>query len=101
MARTLPEILASVNDRVSALDARLRAAEQENARLRARLEDTESRLDEARSERDRAMLDVEFLTLSHRLADTPEALLSARRRISRMIRTIDKCILLLKDDPAI
>lgn len=100
MARTLPEILVSINDRVSALENRLRAAETENARLRAQLDDTHARLDETRAERDRALLDVEFLTVSHRLADSPEAIRSARTRISRMIRTIDKCITLLKDDPA-
>lgn len=100
MIRTLPEILVSINDRVSALEGRLREAEEENTRLKAQLSDTLSLLDETRTERDRALLDVEFLTVSHRLADSPEAIRSARIRISRMIRTLDKCITLLKDDPA-
>ncbi len=100
MIRTLPEILVSINDRVSALEGRLREAEEENTRLKAQLSDTLSLLDETRTERDRALLDVEFLTVSHRLADSPEAIRSARTRISRMIRTLDKCITLLKDDPA-
>lgn len=100
MARTLPEILVSISDRVSALENRLRAVEAENALLRTQLDDTRARLDETRTERDHALLDVEFLTVSHRLADSPEAIQSARTRISRMIRTLDKCITLLKDDPA-
>ena len=42
--------------------------------------------------------DIEFLSLSHRLADNPEALVSARNKISQLIRTIDSCIRMIKED---
>lgn len=49
---------------------------------------------------DNALLEVEFLTLSHRLADSPQALADARRKISGLIRKIDAAIALIKTDPA-
>ena len=45
-----------------------------------------------------AQKEIEFLKLSHRLAATPEALVAARKEISRLIRTIDSCIRILKED---
>ena len=45
-----------------------------------------------------ALKDIEYLSLSHRLADSPEALVSARNNISELIRTIDSCIRLLRED---
>lgn len=41
---------------------------------------------------------IEFLSLSHRLADSPEALIQARNNVSRLIRTIDKCIQMINED---
>jgi len=41
---------------------------------------------------------VEFLTMSYRLADSPDTIVSARRRIARLIRTIDSCISMLKEE---
>ena len=46
----------------------------------------------------KAKQEVEFLSLSHRLASSPEALISARNEISRLIRTIDNCIRLINED---
>lgn len=42
--------------------------------------------------------DVEFLRLSHKLADSPEALVEARKEISSLVRTIDSCIRLIKEN---
>lgn len=47
---------------------------------------------------DKLNKEIEFLSLSHRLANTPEALVSARAKISALIRTIDSCIRLIKED---
>lgn len=99
MARSLLEILESSGSHADALIARLKALRDENAQLRARVEDLGTRLAEATAERDKALKDVEYLTLSHRLADTPEALVNARREVARLIRVVDRCITLLKDDP--
>lgn len=101
MARSLLEILESSRRHTDALTDRLKALQDENAQLRARVADLSDRLDEASQERDKALMDVEYLTLSHRLADTPEALVNARREVARLIRVVDRCITLLKDDPQI
>ena len=45
-----------------------------------------------------AQKDIEYLSLSHRLADSPEALVKARAEIARLIRTIDSCIRLIIED---
>lgn len=41
---------------------------------------------------------IEFLSLSHRLADNPEALAAARRKVSKLLGTIDNCIRLIKEN---
>ncbi|MCH5224541.1 MAG: hypothetical protein J1D77_01030 [Muribaculaceae bacterium] len=45
-----------------------------------------------------AKRDIEFLKISHRLAATPEALVSARNQITQLIKTIDSCIRMINDD---
>lgn len=47
---------------------------------------------------EKANKEIEYLSLSHRLASSPEALVEARKEISRLIRTIDSCIRLIKED---
>lgn len=47
---------------------------------------------------EKAQKDIEFLSMSHRLATSPQALISARNKISRLIRTIDSCIRTIKED---
>lgn len=47
---------------------------------------------------EKAQKDIDYLSLSHRLADSPEALVEARNKISKLIRTIDNCIRLIKED---
>ncbi len=99
MTRSLLEILESSARHTDALTTRLKALMEENEQLRSQVADLDDRLAQASAERDRALRDVEYLTLSHRLADNPEALVSARREVARMIRVVDRCITLLKDDP--
>ena len=65
--------------------------QKENLELRERQKSDTQRLENS-------LKDIEFLSLSHRLADSPEALMDARKEISRLIRTIDSCIRLLKED---
>lgn len=86
------------------LDARVQALQSENERLRNRAATLETEnadlrraADESARTRDRALLDAEFLAVSHRLADSPESLVSARRHIARLIRNIDRCLEMLKE----
>ena len=85
------EALAAQRD--NALD-RLKEANEEIADLR-------HQLDKALQDLHRKDLDVEFLTLSHKLADTPQALADARATVKGMIARVDKAIALLKEDARI
>jgi regulator of replication initiation timing len=98
MALSLTALLQSVDDKVTQLSAvqtqlkaRIAALEEENDNLRYELDNTRKELAAART-------DAEFLTMSHRLADSPDTIISARRRIARLIRTIDNCISMLKEE---
>lgn len=83
-AREIGEINKTLQTRIDMLEA-------ENSALRQELEDRKKDLDACRR-------DVEFLTMSHRLASSPDSLISTRRHIARLIRTIDTCISMLKEE---
>ena len=61
-------------------------------------EELRDQLDECREQLREARMEIDFLTVSHRLADSPANLISARRRVQRLIAKIDRCVSLLKDD---
>lgn len=90
---------------LSILSRRIDGLLEERDRLLDKIRelDSENRELKAQKEQDRLMLensrkDIEFLSMSHRLADSPEALVEARNKISKLVRTIDSCIRLLKED---
>ena len=92
MATPLPDILDTLRLQIEArrkeyarLKERNRLLEEENADLRRLAA-------EAQKEREKAMLDAEFLAVSHKLADSPDTLVSARRHLARLIRNIDRCL---------
>lgn len=70
---------------------RLRKAEEETADLRRELA-------AMREELHRKELDVEYLSLSHKLADTPQALAEARKTVRRMLAGVERALALLKED---
>ncbi len=86
----LQEAVTEVKAENQRLQERNRILEEENANLRR-----DAR--EAFEQRDKAMLDAEFLAVSHKLADSPDTLVAARRRISSLIRKIDRCIEMMKE----
>lgn len=98
MARPLITLLESLRDKISELDAaqdvllgRLEKLKEENDALRRDLAEKDRLLEKANS-------DIEFLTVSHRLAESPDSLVATRRRIARLIRTVDNCISMIKDE---
>lgn len=98
MDQPLVSILSDISGKLSELaasqdsmKAKIRSLEVENGNLKEELSDTRSQLQQA-------LLDVEFLKMSHRLADSPDSLIATRRRIARLIRTIDNCISMLKEE---
>ena len=97
MATPFPDILDTLRLQIEArrkeyarLKERNRLLEEENADLRRLAA-------EAQKEREKAMLDAEFLAVSHKLADSPDTLVSARRHLARLIRNIDRCLEMLKE----
>ena len=82
------DLLISLNQ---SLSEKVEALEKENETLKKQhLLDVERIVKEEKN--------VEFLSLSHRLADSPQALIEARTKIASLIRTIDSCIRILKEN---
>ncbi|MBD5358280.1 MAG: hypothetical protein HDR88_15050 [Bacteroides sp.] len=98
MAQSLITLLSQIGDKITELEAiqqqlysRIKVLEEENEDLRDQLKEKQQLLKQAN-------IDKEFLTMSHRLADSPDSIISTRRRIARLIRTIDNCISMLKEE---
>lgn len=51
-----------------------------------------------REELVKANQEIEFLTLSHRLADSPDTIIEARRKLAGLIRTINNCIRMINEE---
>ena len=98
---TLPEVIEGMQEKLELVAAHLRHEKEENQQLRNEIEDLQHKLAEKESEIARARLDAEYLTYSYRLAESPDSILQTRRRLSALIRDIDRCISMLKDDPEI
>ena len=76
-------------------------ARQALKRAREEVADLQIRLEESEKAAKRMSLDIEYLTLSHKLADTPQKLAEARATLRRLIARVDKAISLVRDDARI
>lgn len=92
--------LAEIRDKIRQLAAQRDEARALVTQLESRISDLETDLEETRGELRKARLDVEYLTVSHRLADSPDALIEARRTIAALIRKVDSAIYLLRNEPS-
>ncbi len=101
MARQLNRIIKDLRQKALALAAERDNASAEMERLTRENEALKEQLAECRHDLQTAKMEVDFLTISHRLADSPENLISARRRLQRLIAKIDRCVSLLKEDAEI
>ena len=97
MAESLMSILEKLDDRIRFLSAENAELRKLNSLLSGENEDLRRQAAETGRERDKALLDADYLSVSHKLADSPESLVSARRHISRLIRNIDRCLDMLKE----
>lgn len=93
MASLEPKIRALAAQRDDALSL-LEEALKENDRLRLELQTTRSKLQES-------MVETEYLSLSHKLADNPQALAQARSTVRKMLAKVEKAITLLEEDARI
>ncbi len=98
MAQPLITLLSQISDKITELEtiqqqlyARIKVLEDENDDLKYQLKEKTALLN-------KVTIDNEFLTMSHRLAESPDSIISTRRRIARLIRTIDNCISMLKEE---
>lgn len=94
----LIQSLNSLSKRIDDLISENMELKKEKEELEKEIQDLRRQHELDKSSIQKAQRDLEFLALSHRLADSPEALISARNKISELIRTIDKCILLMNED---
>ncbi len=97
MATPLLQILDEMAQKIDAMGAECRRLRARNAELEEEARAAREASKESQKERDRARLDVEFLQVSHKLADNPDTLVATRRRLARLIRNIDRCLEMLKE----
>ena len=98
MARPLHRVIAELREKIELLATQRDAARASQASTAKEAEELRLQLEECREQLRQARLEVDFLTVSHRLADSPENIISARRRLQRLIAKIDRCVSLLKED---
>ncbi|MBD5209324.1 MAG: hypothetical protein K2G11_06490 [Muribaculaceae bacterium] len=98
MKRELASVIESLTEKVNILSSQKDRIAEENRQLSETIANLQQQIEDLRKENTLLDRDNHFLILSHRLADTPEALVESRRFISALIRKIDRCITLLKDD---
>lgn len=96
--QTLLEEMLAKTDALSKMRTGLESRIEELSRANEALE---LELQRSRQEADRLRRERDFLTVSRRLADNPDALIAARRHISRLIRRLDASITRLEEDPAL
>lgn len=97
MARQLTGILTELRRKFETVVVQRDAARSECAMLTKRVEALSQQLEECQSNLDNARMEVDFLTVAQRI-DSPDNLISARRRLQRLIAKIDRCVTLLKED---
>ena len=97
MAKSLLESLEQLRDSLATLGARYRLQSDELARVRADYEALAAELADTRRQLQKAQLDIEFLSMSWRLASSPDTLIESRRHIAGLIRKLDLSIALLKE----
>ena len=101
MARPLHRVIAELREKIELLATQRDAARAAQASAAKEAEELRIQLEDCRGQLRQARLEVDFLTVSHRLADSPENIISARRRLQRLIAKIDRCVSLLKEDAEI
>lgn len=97
MARSLVTILEDLESRIAALQTEMEELRERNSELEMMNSDLRKREAEAQNAREQALLDVEYLKVSYRLAESPDSLAETRKVIAGLIRNIDRCIEMLKE----
>lgn len=101
MKTPLASGLAALSERIEELAASRDSLRKKLAETEAENEELKRQNVEMQLEIKRLRLDNEYLTVSHKLADNPQALADARLTLRHLIARVDKAIALINDDPAI
>lgn len=101
MESTLTSALSSLSFRIEALAKSRDEALRQRDEARAECENLKHTLIDMRRQLDKALCDVEYLKVSHKLAATPQALADSRVVVRHLIARVDKAIKLINDDPEI
>lgn len=97
MARNLISILDTLEQRIELLKEENEGLRKINNELEQSNSELRRSMAKAAEDREKALLDVEYLRISHKLADSPDSLVEARKVIAGLIRNIDRCIEMLKE----
>lgn len=97
MAESLLQILQQLKAKQLELQAEMEALRNRNQELEEENRNVMRDAQEALKLRDDAMLEVEYLKVSHRLAENPDSIVETRRLIAGLIKDIDRCIAMLKE----
>ena len=97
MAKSLLSVLDELQSRIIGLQEEISTLRSRNSELEAANAELREKTREAIDDRDKALLDAQYLSVSHRLADSPDTIIETRRIIAGLIRNIDQCIAMLKE----
>lgn len=101
MEKTLSARLTRLQEKIDVLGQQRDKALKEAATLREEKEVLARELKTMQEALAQSRLDVEYLKLSHRLADTPESLATSRELIKKLVARIDRALRLIADDAQI
>ncbi len=97
MARSLVTIFEELESRIATLQEDMGELRKRNSELEMENAELRKREAEAQQAREQALLDVEYLKVSYRLAESPDTLAETRKVIAGLIRNIDRCIEMLRE----
>lgn len=101
METSVTEALRDLSKNIEILAAQRDEAKTALEKALEEVADLKRELEQTRNELHQKTLDVEFLSVSHKLADSPQTLADARATVRRMLSRVDKAISLLRDDARI
>lgn len=98
MSHELIPVVKGLEEKINELSSlqekliqRIMDLEEENQNLKLEISEKDKIIQ-------KSTVDIEYLTMSHKLADSPDNLIKTRRQIARLIRTIDNCISMLHEE---
>lgn len=97
MARDISSALHGLSEEIDRLQTAYLRKVEEVATLKSRILDMEADLASKDTEIGRLGQENQFLRVSYRLADSPDGIIEARKKIAGLMRSIDKCISQLKE----